>query len=333
MLDRTHGLELRPAPTAALPRALYLHAGWRCGSTYIWSKFRALAGALCFYEPFHEQLARLTRRRIARATPGRWDSRHPPLAGSYLEEFRPFLWLRGVPHYAESFAAARYFADDELDPECTYLALLARQGAASGRLSVFGFSRSLGRAATLARRLPGLHVVIRRDPLQQWLSCRSYRVDAGHDYFELAHLLLLALARPGTPAARVARALGLPELAPGSLARQRAQLKRALRPWPEPLSYAAFVAVQRLSLAAAEPAADLVLDLETLGASERYRRHAEHTIARATGLAVDFRDCSIPRHPAPALPFDPAETGRAVARLVDAARSAALPGHPGRALG
>src|SRR5262249_21846978 len=51
------------SPIAAEP-AVFLHGGWRCGSTYIWSRFRDCAGTLCFYEPFHEILARCTARKV-----------------------------------------------------------------------------------------------------------------------------------------------------------------------------------------------------------------------------------------------------------------------------
>ena len=92
-------------------RAVFLHSGWRCASTYVWSRFRRNPHTTSFYEPFGENLARSSHKRIARQTTQGWDSRHPPLALPYAEEYRPLLrsFLKGVPGYRKEFALERYF--------------------------------------------------------------------------------------------------------------------------------------------------------------------------------------------------------------------------------
>ena len=49
---------------------VFIHSGWRCSSTYVWHRFRALPGVRAYYEPWHEQLARVTAETIALETPG-----------------------------------------------------------------------------------------------------------------------------------------------------------------------------------------------------------------------------------------------------------------------
>jgi hypothetical protein len=286
--------------------ALYLHGGWRCASTYIWSRFRESRSSACFYEPFAEHLARCTRKRIGRDTARGWNSRHPPLVRAYREEYLPLLrWcLSGVRGYREDFALERYFpAADGVAPEASYLSRLLRYARARGKHPVFGFSRSLGRAAHLKRALGGYHVLVQRDPVQQWLSCRSYREHLPVSYFELCYFLILALAPAETPAGRFAQRLRLPRLS-RSLECQFRELRAGIYPWNDALSYRAFTAVSLLSHAAAWPAADLVLDVDRLGHSRAYRESSRARILADVGLEVNFDDCRVPRHDLARVPLD-----------------------------
>ena len=112
------------APRAAFApqNVVFLHAGWRCASTYVWSRFRALQRTTCFYEPFAENLSALSSRRIDRDSKRDWRSRHPALGAPYRTEYRPLLRpvLRGVPGYRPSFALAGYFPRGEACREECY---------------------------------------------------------------------------------------------------------------------------------------------------------------------------------------------------------------------
>ena len=288
--------------------AVYIHAGWRCASTYVWSRFRALPGTTCFYEPFAERLAHLSAKRVARDTAQGWPSRHPPLERPYRDEYRPLLrpLLRGVRGYRESFALARYFPTDGALAEVAYLRRLRDHAQARGSVAVFGFSRSLQRAAALKAALGGYHIVLRRSAPQQWLSCRSYRDAAEVPYFELCHAALLAQAPVQSPAGRLAASLGLPRLSRWTRdVRGRLRtLYRTLSPWSDVQSYQAFLGVYLLGQAAAAPAADAMIDVECLGTSESYRSALSARIAAATGLPVDFGDALTPRHETAAVGVD-----------------------------
>lgn len=282
-------------------QAVFLHAGWRCASTYVWSRFRRNPLTTSFYEPFGEALARCSPKRIRRATVQSWNSRHPPLALPYAEEYRPLLrpFLKGVPGYRRELALERYFATEAgVRPEVRYLSRLIEHARRRDTHPVLGFSRSLARAAALKQALGGYHIIVRRDPTQQWLSCRSYREEVSLSYFELCHFAILALAPAQSPAHRFAGMLGLPRI-PRGLLEQLKFLHGALHPWSDELSYRAFTAVSLLSHAVAEPAADLVLDVDRLGRAPQYREAIRSRILAAVGLSIDFHDCRVPsRDPA-----------------------------------
>jgi hypothetical protein len=289
--------------------AIFLHGGWRSASTYVWSRFRALPETACFFEPFDERLARCTPKRIGRDTAGSWDSRHPLLGAPYRQEYLPLLRIggRGVRGYREQLALARYFPSDQgVGPETRYLSRLFRHARADGKQVVLGLCRSLARSAALRNSMGGYHIVVRRRPLQQWLSFRSYRQRLPLKYFELCQFLILALAPAGSPAGCFARHMRLPRL-PRLALGLRSQLQAlhaALHPWSDELSYRAFTAVSLLSHSAAESAADLTLDVDRLGSSPAYRDAVSARIRADSGLALDFSDCTVPRHEAAAVAID-----------------------------
>lgn len=315
--------------------AIFLHGGWRCASTYVWSRFRALPQTQCFFEPFDERLSRCTRERIRRDTAASWDSRHPSLGAPYREEYLPLLRLRwkGVRGYREGFALARYFPSAKgVGPETKYLARLLRHARADGKQAVLGLCRSLARMAALKDAMGGYHILVRRRPLQQWLSFRSYRERLPLQYFELCHFLILAMAPAGSPAARFARHLGLPQL-PRLALRQRSRLRAlhaAIYPWSDELSYRAFIAVSLLSHSAAAAAADLTLDVDRLGSSPAYRQAVSSRIWADTGLGIDFGDCRVPEHDAAPVSVDFASIEEEVRAYLAACGAALGPPRPGR---
>ena len=278
------------------PHSIFLHGGWRCGSTYLWNKFRELSNVTAFYEPFSEMLASYTSADILEDVPTAWDSRHPTLDRPYAAEYLPLIGERGVPLFSDSFAVQRYFVGrDEPLFERDYLGLLIAHASRRSNHAVLGFSRSLGRVRAIKRQFRGFHVVLMRDPLQQWLSCRSYRMRSGSAYFELCHFLILALAPEGSLAARAARLLNLPTPPEGSFKQQLKFMRSRFRRLDDELSYRVFLTVYALSYLHALPEADMIIDMDQLAQSE-YAAATSAAIAARTGLKVDFQDCSMPSH-------------------------------------
>lgn len=279
-------------------QSIFLHGGWRCGSTYVWNKFRQCPTTTAFYEPFSEKLAGYTADKILKDVATAWDSRHPPLDAPYAAEYLPLIVGLGVPLYRDSFAVQRYFvARDAPLEERDYLDSLLQHALSRSDCGVFGFSRSLGRVGALKRHFPGCHVVLMRDPVQQWLSCRSYRTRFEQPYFELCHFLILALAPQDSTAALAARWLRLPTVPTGPFERQLKFMRSRWRQPDDALSYRVFLTVYVLSYLHALPEADLLIDMDELD-----QRFSNESVARAlaarTGLSLDFSDCSMPTHDA-----------------------------------
>lgn len=278
------------------PHSIFLHGGWRCGSTYLWNKFRELPDVTAFYEPFSEKLANCTPADILKDVPSAWDSRHPTPDRPYAAEYLSLIGERGVPMFSDTFAVRRFFVErDEPLFERDYLGLLVAHAARQSHHAVLGFSRSLGRVRAIKRQFRGFHVVLMRDPLQQWLSCRSYRVRSGSAYFELCHFLILALAPEGSLAAHAARSLDLPTPPEGSFKQQLKFMRSRYRKIDDELSYRVFLTVYALSYLHALPEADLIVDIDQLADSE-YAATTSDAIAARTGLRIDFQDCSMPSH-------------------------------------
>lgn len=278
-------------------RNIFLHSGWRCGHTYVWSKFRELDGVIAYYEPFHEDTAKYTAVFVRTHAADAWNSRHPPAMRPYALEYAPLLGATGVPTYREDFALAGYFPRrGGAFPEATYLRDLQDHAWQQDKTAVFGFSRSLGRVGSIKSRFTGRHIVLVRDPVQQWLSCRSYRVHEKNSYFELGYFLILALAPQGTLAADLAGEFGLPRVPHGPFAQQQQFVQRAIQPWSDELSFRAFLSVYVLSLMNALPYADLVIDMDHMGRYPLYRDWITLACEELTGYAPNFRDCSCPMH-------------------------------------
>lgn len=274
---------------------MFLHSGWRCGSTYLWNKYRAHDDVLAFYEPFNERLACSSSATILRNTEHAWDSHHPHLSTPYFAEYLPLISGSGVARYEERFAVRRYFvsAQQPLD-EAAYLASLLRLAEGTGKQAVLGFSRSLGRVGAIKRVFGGHHVVLIRDPVQQWLSARTQRLCYANPYFELGSLMILALASRVSAAGRIARWLGLPHLGSGSFGHHYRLLRRRFDPLDDDISYRAFIAVYMLSYSTALPHADLVVDMDLLSGCRPYAEAVGDELLQTTGVALDFSDCSLP---------------------------------------
>ncbi|MFT4251455.1 MAG: hypothetical protein QM608_03110 [Caulobacter sp.] len=302
-------------PVAPLDPALppvFVHSGWRCSSTYVWGRFRALAGVRAYYEPWHEQLAAMTPEGIAAETPKVSGLRHPGGDVPYLAEFGGLLVPgAGVAGYERRFALDDYFlpAERENPGQAAYVEGLIGHAQAAGETPVLACCRTLGRIDWLRRRFGGFHVVLIRDPLQQWLSFHSLRKRPRPTYFELCQYVLLSEA-PGGEA--VARQLGVPAPKGGDLAQRIAAVRRKLKRAPARVSFAAFLAVYLLSYLKALPQADLVIDVDRLGQDPDYAGKVTEALRVGCGLAPDFSDCRTPRPHADA----PAVAYRRVSRQV-----------------
>jgi len=313
-----------PSDPALLP--VFVHSGWRCSSTYVWSRFRALPSVRAYYEPWHEQLATLTPERIARETPRASGLRHPGDDVPYLAEFADLLKAGGgVAGYQARFALDDYFlpADRQDAAQTAYVASLVGSAQAVGRTPVLACCRTLGRVDWLRRRFGGFHVVLIRDPLQQWLSFHSLRKRPRPTYFELCQYLMLSEAVGAEP---LARQLGLSAPKGGDLPARIAAVRRRLKRAPARTSFTAFLAIYLLSYLKALPQADLIIDVDRLGQDPDYAARISEALSAGCGLAPDFSDCRTPAAHAevPAAPYR--RISRQVIDALEARPALAAPG-------
>jgi hypothetical protein len=151
-------------------------------------KIRKYDSTVCFYEPFHEILATVTRSEALSLAPHSWNSRHPA-AEAYLLEFIPLIRnTGGVRLFVPEISYRRFLPAGgpgrDLHPqEIKYLALLMRHANRLRRIPVFGFTRSLGRLAAITKQFPGIHIFQYRNLWAQWVSWIDYKQNNNYYFF------------------------------------------------------------------------------------------------------------------------------------------------------
>lgn len=266
-------------------RPVFLHGMWRSGSTFVWSRFRAAEGTLCFYEPLQNGLGRLNRRRLGSApTP---DMRHPEIGAPYFAEFEPLLGLRGVRGYRQRFAYDRFALEPgEHDPALArYLDGLVAEAERQSRHAVLGFNGAELRIGWMRRRYGACDIAIDRDPYAVWASYAEH-LQRGNATFLVNWLRI------------VERNAAHPAFAPLAA---RLPLRRGAERWGKAKRFYAralqgmapgetYLMVCYLWIGYALHAlsnCDLVVDLNRVDEAA-YRRELEGRIGEETGLSVDL---------------------------------------------
>lgn len=284
--------------TGASP-SIFLHSGFRSGSTWFWNRFREAAGTCAYYEPLHEGKAVMTAATIGADRPDSqiWKSGHPSLRFPYNVEYLELLRPEGgVRSYHERFAYDGYYAPED-DALRRYVDALEEHARAAGRKAVFGFKRSLGRLASLRANHRGLHVVTLRDPWDQWCSLAN-QTARGNLYFSLRFCLIAAIGRYASAYGDFFDGLFLLEPAGASLYEKVAFVRPFLVAMPQQQMFRLFLRVVLLDYLLALPEADLLIDLDRLSAEVDYRAATVASLREAAGLAdLRFEDCALPSHP------------------------------------
>ena len=279
---------------------VFIHSLWRSGSTYLWNRFRVLPDIHAYYEPFQEALGAGSREELGVLTPESWTSRHPHLEQPYYTEYLPLVGEHGIPEFEKGFSIDHYFEEDPsvLAGDRRYIARLIDYATSLSRTAVLGCCRTLGRAPWLKAEFGGTHIVLIRNPRQQWYSGYLRKQQDGHAYFEVMPFQILGKST-WRPARQVAKLLGIPTFDASSFFMEYERYFSLFGAAEPERSYAAFYAVQRLSLNRALPAADLVIDIDRLSGLPAVRADMEHRVRAATGLPVSFQDSAIAHHNIP----------------------------------
>ena len=298
--DRHDALRPAVSPAPDPLRPIFLHGLWRSGSTYVWSRFRAADGTLCYYEPLHDGLRRLTNERIRRDTPENIRGNgHPDLAEPYFAEFAPLVGGRGVRGYQRRFAYSRFAPPrDEQDRALeAYVRGLVDHARGRDRSAVLGFNRTGLRVAWLRDRFDACNIHIDRDPIDVFSSYLS-QLQGGNHYYFVKWMQIIA-GNPGYPPFAAARSefrrAGLAQsllLGPKKYYRGVVEASSL-----ESLYTITFLAWAVCALHALEHS-DLVIDI-ALAEQAGYGERIAEAVGRETGLVVSFADMHAPTPQSP----------------------------------
>jgi hypothetical protein len=279
-------------------QALFLHSGFRAGSTWFWHRFRAAAGTYAYYEPFHERLATLTADAAMSFGPQHWTSGHPALAAPYFSEYRPLLAPEGgLPLYRTRFAAEAYYETGAEAEQAVYMQSLVDHARRGGKVPVFGFCRSLARVPWFRTLGYGINIVTWRNPWDQWVSYQDQALRQQNWYFLFRSLLFASFGSRHSTFAPYFAALDLPP-PPAGIARE--QLDGVLAYFAAAnmdTLFRIFLRVYMLDTLISLHHADHAVDLDAVCGDADYRHRVTTALRDVSGLAdLSFEDCALPRH-------------------------------------
>jgi hypothetical protein len=285
--------DLRPADPL---RPVFLHGLWRSGSTYVWSRFREQPNALCFYEPLHEGLGRLTRKRIWRQTAAIGSAlRHPKLSQPYFAEYEPLLAKRGVRGFSPAFSRDRFAlqAKDLHADLSDYVYSLVEAGRKSGRTPVLGFNRTNYRLPWLNRRFNAFNLYVERDPVAVWAS---YVDHAANGNFSFLKNWLWIIERNQTHPlfAPIARHAPVRRRLSERLTKAKVHYAKAIKRMPARQSYLIVYYLWLTSLIQALGHCDVILDVSAAPDNPKLARLCAEHLRAATGLRVDLSGAAAP---------------------------------------
>ena len=299
-------------------RAIFIHSGWRTGSTYVWTKFRQHAACVGFYEPFNEMLSAMSAAEIYTARHDLAALKHSEIGLPYFHEYIPLLGPKGHPLFKLDFSYRNYFLVDEPLPDQTaYVESLLGLAAKLGKLPTLGFVRSLGRVAWFRQSFAeAVNIAVIRSPVGQWVSARQLALQHDHEFFDPMQTLIFAQARGSAAVIAEAQRRGIPRLDDHPLP-VAIELARQLSAKAAPADrFETFVTLYVLSYLAALPNADLIVDMDRLSAEPGYQTATAGEIRRLTGVEIDFSDANMPRHVDPDVDLK-AALARVRARVAD----------------
>lgn len=143
---------------------VFITARFRTGSTLLWNIFRQIPEVNAYYEPLHEKLPGMIRRRT------------PPQAthfnvDTYFREYPPFKEL--VEHHTAEFGVCRLYleANDKYPLLRAWIQYLLLHATAQEKTPVFQFNRVDFRLPWLKATFPeSKSIHLYRSPRDQWIS-------------------------------------------------------------------------------------------------------------------------------------------------------------------
>jgi hypothetical protein len=283
--------------------AVFLHSGWRTGSTYLWTKFRRQQSCMAFYEPFNEMLSAMSSVEVYLARHDLEGMNHSEIGQPYFHEYLPLLGQKGLPLFNLDFSYKNYFVvDGDLSEQRAYVGSLIALAEKSSKSPVFGFVRSLGRVAWFRQQFPqSINLVALRSPLAQWMSGRDMALKHGQEFLDPMQLLILSQACGSVALVEQAKRLGIPRLEQQPFGVVKRLMFESVATLAPGVRFKLFAWLHAFSYLAAIPHADLVIDMDRLSTDTDYRGETTSALHQLTGYDLDFADARVPRHVDPDL--------------------------------
>lgn len=268
---------------------IFIHAGWRSGSTYVWSKLRRNQALCCYYEPLHERIAGITVETItAAAEPERSRFlRHPIQTANYFAEYQEFL--SSNMRFSADLSYDRFLlAPNQKDEKLyNYLEALIETALLTNRRPIFCFCRSQMRVGWMRNHFKGTHIAQIRNPIDQWAS---FNVES---YFSQKTLLIALKLRARHPQSfmhiktfeRFAKEVEKRPYLPVEHIVDFFLKKEDV--------FEVFLVIWIASALQAISYSDYVLDIDLLSSDLNYRSATQNWFD-AIGCPIEFNDCNSP---------------------------------------
>lgn len=267
---------------------VFVHSLFRSGSTYIFHAFRRAGSKyFCYHEPIHEIVL------SAKDTPenllllsGKGEEqqelRHPEMDLPYFDEL-----YRTHPKWCDKIVNdiiyADYFGMHAFDQTAEYLNVLIE--AAKGR-PIINECRTTLRISPLKERLGGLHILLWRNPWDQWWSNKTT------DYFDTANQIILNTPSHPEVISILKQAISFQKCDKEDVMEQLDFYKRR-RPSVDD-SYLTFFTLWCLTLIEGIRSADLMINIDKLSSSKNYRKSILEQLSEHGLNDIDFSDCCAP---------------------------------------
>ena len=273
--------------------AIFIHSLFRSGSTYIFHVFRRARMRdeplyTAYQEPIHDVTGHGARSRaVLLAMVGKGEAprsmRHPQIGAPYFQELYD-SWPAWHDKFHEDIVYKDFFGQCCIEKSAAFLRCLAQ---AAAHRPVIQECRTSLRMARLKPLVGGTHVLLWRNPWDQWWSFKAT------DYFDTA--LQVAINSPAHPlsVAALRKAVDHQPLEQGSISEQFQYYGRR-RPSAE-ASYLVFYTLWLLSLDQGLATADFDINIDRLSTDEVYR---EATIAKFAAIGANglsFSDACVPQ--------------------------------------
>ncbi len=273
------------------PRPIFVHACWRTGSTYVWSKFREQPRYRCYLEPLHEAFIASPASRFEAEYQSRVTEkmRHPALRAHYFAEY-PFRPAGGVEKFAAHFPYQRYcLAPGDEDPALEeYIGQLLHLAWGNGQIPLLQFNRGLLRSQWLRQKFNSIDVLLLRDPWETWHSYCSFP----HRYFITVTACIAGQNRDSAWFQPLRELLDVPCFAGGDMQKDL-DFYYEFTGQNEAHLPALFCYFYLLTALHNLRHADVVLDLDHIAASPEARDRAEKALL-AHGIELSLADCRLP---------------------------------------